>query len=142
MATPQQIATIKEVFALFDRDGDGFIPCKDIANVIRATGTNPSEKELDEMLAGKADAQFSYKDFEALVLPRITGKDVVAELTQAFKPFDRGNTGHISAAELRSVMASLGERLTKEEIDKMISEADPTNSGKISYDEFIRVLTN
>eukprot|EP01056_Protomagalhaensia_sp_Gyna25_P003532 Protomagalhaensia_sp_Gyna_25__3531@NODE_3174_length_696_cov_340_916286_g2656_i0_p1_GENE_NODE_3174_length_696_cov_340_916286_g2656_i0NODE_3174_length_696_cov_340_916286_g2656_i0_p1_ORF_typecomplete_len161_score38_34EFhand_7/PF13499_6/2_8e10EFhand_7/PF13499_6/3_3e18EFhand_8/PF13833_6/0_017EFhand_8/PF13833_6/0_013EFhand_8/PF13833_6/0_4EFhand_8/PF13833_6/2_1e16EFhand_11/PF08976_11/0_002EFhand_11/PF08976_11/9_2e15EFhand_6/PF13405_6/4_6e07EFhand_6/PF13405_6/1_1e05EFhand_6/PF13405_6/0_021EFhand_1/PF000 len=142
MATQSQIATIKEVFALFDRDGDGFIPMKDLANVIRATGTNPSEKEIDEMLAGKADTQFSYKDFEAMVLPRLQGKDVVAELTAAFKPFDRKNTGHISSAELRSVMTSLGERLSKEEVEKMIHEVDPNNTGKISYDEFIRVLTN
>eukprot|EP01054_Gregarina_sp_Poly1_P006692 Gregarina_sp_Poly_1__6691@NODE_35_length_18769_cov_73_980644_g30_i0_p17_GENE_NODE_35_length_18769_cov_73_980644_g30_i0NODE_35_length_18769_cov_73_980644_g30_i0_p17_ORF_typecomplete_len143_score20_43EFhand_7/PF13499_6/7_3e09EFhand_7/PF13499_6/3_1e19EFhand_8/PF13833_6/0_0021EFhand_8/PF13833_6/15EFhand_8/PF13833_6/0_55EFhand_8/PF13833_6/3e17EFhand_11/PF08976_11/0_007EFhand_11/PF08976_11/8_6e17EFhand_6/PF13405_6/1_3e06EFhand_6/PF13405_6/83EFhand_6/PF13405_6/2_4e05EFhand_6/PF13405_6/0_0056EFhand_1/PF len=142
MASHSQIATVKEVFALFDRDGDGYIPSKDIANVIRATGTNPTEKELEQMLAGKEGANFSYKDFEVLVLPRLAGKDVVSELTQAFKPFDRQNTGHISSAELRSVMTSLGERLTKEEIDKMISEVDPNNSGKISYDEFIRVLTN
>eukprot|EP01055_Gregarina_sp_Pseudo9_P001945 Gregarina_sp_Pseudo_9__1944@NODE_2339_length_1034_cov_131_304523_g2154_i0_p2_GENE_NODE_2339_length_1034_cov_131_304523_g2154_i0NODE_2339_length_1034_cov_131_304523_g2154_i0_p2_ORF_typecomplete_len143_score20_68EFhand_7/PF13499_6/7_3e09EFhand_7/PF13499_6/9_2e20EFhand_8/PF13833_6/0_011EFhand_8/PF13833_6/2_3EFhand_8/PF13833_6/0_59EFhand_8/PF13833_6/1_3e17EFhand_11/PF08976_11/0_016EFhand_11/PF08976_11/5_7e16EFhand_6/PF13405_6/4_4e06EFhand_6/PF13405_6/76EFhand_6/PF13405_6/2_2e05EFhand_6/PF13405_6/0_0 len=142
MASHSQIATIKEVFALFDRDGDGFIPTKDIVTVIRATGTNPTEKELEQMLAGKEGSNFSYKDFENLVLPRLAGKDVISELTQAFKPFDRQNTGHISSAELRSVMTSLGEKLSKEEIDKMISEIDPNNSGKISYDEFIRVLTN
>ena len=38
--------------------------------------------------------------------------------------FDRDGNGFISAAELRHVMTNLGEKLTDEEVDEMIREAD------------------
>ena len=38
--------------------------------------------------------------------------------------FDKDGNGFISAAELRHVMTNLGEKLTDEEVDEMIREAD------------------
>ncbi|KAJ6315977.1 hypothetical protein OIU78_019287 [Salix suchowensis] len=40
------------------------------------------------------------------------------------KLFDKDQNGFISAAELRHVMTNLGEKLTDEEVDEMIREAD------------------
>ena len=40
----------------------------------------------------------------------------------------------ISAAELRHVMTSLGEKLTDAEVDEMIREADVSSDGRINYE--------
>ena len=40
----------------------------------------------------------------------------------------------ISAAELRHVMTNLGEKLTEEEVDEMIREADIDGDGQVNYD--------
>ncbi|KAG9346292.1 hypothetical protein JZ751_008117 [Albula glossodonta] len=45
----------------------------------------------------------------------------------------RDGNGYISAAELRHVMTNLGEKLTDEEVDEMIREAD--------IDEFVQMMT-
>ncbi len=45
--------------------------------------------------------------------------------------FDRDNNGFISAAELRHVMTSIGEKLTDDEVDEMIREADQDGDGRI-----------
>ena len=55
------------------------------------------------------------------------------ELKQAFKIFDRDKNGYISASELKYVMANLGEKLTDEEVEEMIREADLDGDGRISY---------
>ena len=56
----------------------------------------------------------------------------LADLQQeAFKVFDRDNNGFISAAELRHVMTSIGEKLTDDEVDEMIREADQDGDGRI-----------
>ena len=48
-------------------------------------------------------------------------------------PHQDGN-GFISAAELRHVMTNLGEKLTDEEVDEMIREADIDGDGQVNYE--------
>lgn len=52
-------------------------------------------------------------------------------LTAVAQVFDRDNNGFISAAELRHVMTSIGEKLTDDEVDEMIREADQDGDGRI-----------
>lgn len=66
--------------------------------------------------------------------------DAEDELRQAFRVFDRNGDGYISAAELRHVMTSLGEKLTEEEVDEMIREADVDGDGRIQWAEFVALL--
>jgi len=66
--------------------------------------------------------------------------DTEEELIEAFKVFDRDGNGLISAAELRHVMTNLGEKLTDEEVDEMIREADIDGDGHINYEEFVRMM--
>ena len=37
-------------------------------------------------------------------------------------------------------MTNLGEKLTDEEVDGMIREADVDGDGQISYDEFVKMM--
>ena len=70
----------------------------------------------------------------------IKDTDTVKDLIEAFKQFDHDGSGLISAAELRHVMTNLGEKLTDEEVDEMIREADVDGDGHINYEEFVRMM--
>lgn len=67
--------------------------------------------------------------------------DSEEEIREAFKVFDRDNNGFISAAELRHVMTSIGEKLTDDEVDEMIREADQDGDGRIDCTLTPSVLT-
>ena len=54
--------------------------------------------------------------------------------------FDKDGNGFISAAELRHVMTNLGEKLTDEEVDEMIREADIDGDGQVNYEGKHRLL--
>ena len=71
---------------------------------------------------------------------RMQDTDTEEELIEAFKVFDRDGNGFISAAELRHVMTNLGEKLTDEEVDEMIREADVDGDGQINYEEFVKMM--
>ena len=58
-----------------------------------------------------------------------------------FKAMDTDQNGFISHKELRQYMAKRGERLTDEEIDKMIRNCDIDGDGLINYEEYVTFVT-
>ena len=50
-----------------------------------------------------------------------------------FLAFDKDGNGFISSAELRHIMTTLGERLTDEEVDELIKQADVDGAGMVNY---------
>ena len=57
----------------------------------------------------------------------------VCFLRETFRIFDKDDDGFISVDELRHIMQSLGEKLTDNELDDMIGEADSDKDGLINY---------
>jgi len=58
----------------------------------------------------------------------------------AFQVFDKDGNGKISMSELKTVMQNLGEKLTDDEINEMIGEADKDGDGEVSYEEFVVMM--
>ena len=48
--------------------------------------------------------------------------------------FDKDEDGFLSVAELRHIMTSMGDKMTNDEVDDMVREADRDGKGKINYD--------
>ena len=59
--------------------------------------------------------------------------DSEEEITEAFRIFDKDSSGFISTAEFKHVMTNLGEKLTDDEIEEMMREADVDNDDRINY---------
>lgn len=133
----------KEAFALFDADGDGTITSKELGVVMRSLGQTPTEAELKEMIAevdANKDGTIDFKEFLGLMATQTKERDSEEELREAFKVFDKDGNGFISAAELRHVMTSLGEKLTDEEVDAMMKEADTDGDGQVDIEEFTKMM--
>ncbi|KAL7611739.1 calmodulin-7 isoform X1 [Lactuca sativa] len=141
--TDDQISEFKEAFSLFDKDGDGCITTKELGTVMRSLGQNPTEAELQDMI-NEVDADgngtIDFPEFLNLMARKMKDTDSEEELKEAFRVFDKDQNGFISAAELRHVMTNLGEKLTDEEVDEMIREADVDGDGQINYEEFVKIM--
>ncbi|KAM0125636.1 hypothetical protein ACHAQE_003174 [Botrytis cinerea] len=154
--TEEQVSEFKEAFSLFDKNGDeqcretaliygsiGQITSKELGTVMRSLGQNPSESELQDMI-NEVDADnngtIDFPEFLTMMARKMKDTDSEEEIREAFKVFDRDNNGFISAAELRHVMTSIGEKLTDDEVDEMIREADQDGDGRIDYNEFVQLM--
>jgi calmodulin len=133
-------------------DWPGQITTKELGTVMRSLGQNPSESELQDMI-NEVDADNNgtidfpgrgvwaptstptltrpCTEFLTMMARKMKDTDSEEEIREAFKVFDRDNNGFISAAELRHVMTSIGEKLTDDEVDEMIREADQDGDGRI-----------
>ncbi|KAH8310708.1 hypothetical protein KR044_002652, partial [Drosophila immigrans] len=142
--TDEQIAEYKEAFSLFDKSGTGMISTRELGNLMKSLGQNPTEAELRDLVNEidlNGDGEIDFTEFCTLMSKQSHEGDADEELREAFKIFDKDEDGFISPAELRFVMTNLGEKLTDEEIDDMIREADFDGDGLINYEEFVYMIT-
>ncbi|RKP28621.1 calmodulin [Metschnikowia bicuspidata] len=112
---------------------------------MRSLGQNPSESELADMINevdANSDGSIDFPEFLTMMAKKMKDTDLDAEIAEAFKVFDRNGDGRISAAELRHVLTSIGEKLSDEDVDQMIREADTNNDGEIDIQEFTQLLAS
>ncbi|XP_030543443.1 calmodulin-like protein 11 isoform X2 [Rhodamnia argentea] len=143
--TKEQILEFREAFCLFDEGGDACITSEEFAAIIQSLDRTPSENELQDMIgAGTAEGNGAIEFVKFLELKANNTKDatdVEEELKEAFKVFDKDQNGYISPSELRHVMINLGEKLTEEEVQQMISEADLDGDGQVDFEEFVKLMS-
>jgi Ca2+-binding EF-hand superfamily protein len=83
------------------------------------------DRPLEEALKAVAEAQ-------ELAPPEFTEDEIVA----AFKFIDLDHNSFVGAAEIRHILVCMGEMITDEEIDMMISMVDIDGDGQVSFKEF------
>uniref|UniRef100_A0A0K8SPY3 EF-hand domain-containing protein n=1 Tax=Lygus hesperus TaxID=30085 RepID=A0A0K8SPY3_LYGHE len=140
-----QVAEFKEAFMLFDKDEDGAITIAELGVVMRSLGQRPTETELRDMVNGvdqDGNGSIEFNEFLQMMSKKMKGAEGEDELREAFRVFDENNDGLISNSELRHVMTNLGEKLSDEEVDDMIKEADIDGDGMVNYEEFVTILTS
>ncbi|XP_050307858.1 uncharacterized protein LOC126744462 [Anthonomus grandis grandis] len=68
-------------------------------------------------------------------------EDQKNDIKEAFDLFDTEGTGRIDSKDLKVAIRALGFEPKKEEIKKMIADIDKDGSGKISYEDFLELMS-
>jgi Ca2+-binding EF-hand superfamily protein len=141
-----QLKEFKDAFETYDKNKDGTITIKDLALVLRALNNRPSDLMINEIITEWDKEKHEKINFEEFVkLMKVKNRDNIdleQELINAFRVFDTEGTGLISISTMRHIMASLGEKLSEEEVEAMLYEADVDGDGYINYEEFVRSRLN
>ena len=64
----------------------------------------------------------------------------IQEFQEIFNIFDKTGDGTIDNTEIGEVMEGLGERLSEEEIERLIREIDYDGDGEVDFDEFMVLM--
>lgn len=63
------------------------------------------------------------------------------DIKEAFDLFDTEGVGKIDTKELKVAIRALGFEPKKEEIKKMLADIDPQDSGKLSFGDFLTLMS-
>lgn len=83
-----------------------------------------------------------FDEFLQMMAKQMQCTDSPDELIEAFQVFDETKSGFISVAEFRSVMTTLGERLTDDDVDEMIADTGLGGNGYIRYKGILNTSIN
>ena len=141
--SPEQVAELQEAFSFFDKNHTGSIATRELGAVMRLLGQNPTEAEIQDLINQvDADGTVKFHEFLAIMGQYFKDAEIEDDLKDAFLVFDQDGNGLISAAELKHVMTYLGEKMTEEEVDEMISFGDVDGDGQLNYEEFVRMIVS
>ncbi|XP_022143145.1 calmodulin-like [Momordica charantia] len=138
-----QVAEFEEAFSMLDQDCDGCITIEELGMAMRSLDVNPTEKEL-KIMVNEVDVDgngtIEFGEFLNLMVTKMKECELEGELRETFKVFDKDQDGYISPFELKAVMMNLIERLTDDEVEQMIKDADLDGDGLVNYEEFVRMM--
>ena len=84
----------------------------------------------------------TYNNYLSILQKKIERQKLEEEIIKAFEFFDKDKKGYFEIDFFKSLMLSLKEKLTIEEVNEMIKEADPCSLGYIKYKEFVKFVLN
>ncbi|XP_034654472.1 neo-calmodulin-like [Drosophila subobscura] len=138
--TPEQIKEIRDAFSVYDRENTGSITCRELGVVLRSLGQTPTEAELYDMIE-EVDADSSgsieFVEFLQMMAKKYQVLNLDESVMAAFRVFDSDEDGYITVQEMRSVIDSLGQKMSDQEFDDMFRVADRDNDGQLSFAEFL-----
>nr|UEK51428.1 M(II)ELC-like protein [Parasacculina yatsui] len=139
-----QIVEFQETFSIFDMKGDSKIATSQIGDVVRALGQNPTEADVKRLCQSKnSDDRLTFEEFLPVLqtISRQKPVDTAEDFIEGLRHFDKDGNGYISAAEIRSLMTTLGEKMTEEEVEQLLAGMEDSQ-GNVNYEELVRSVLN
>lgn len=143
LLTKEEVQPIDKVFQALDTQHDGMIRRYELKQAIyRVYHKLITDSELNKMMKNldlDGDGTLSYSEF---VMAAVSTKDLLSHsrLQKAFDLFDTQKKGYITHDELREAFRFV--QMDMSYLNKIIRKVDMDGDGKITFAEFVVMMTN
>ena len=148
LLTEQDILQLKEVFDTFDYNGNGILSPNDVRNALMSYGYDANKETVYDIIAEFDEDEsggLSFKEFLRMITGSLANnnKKIVKknEIERVFRKYDPKNKGFIDLECLKKMVNEFGEEIEEADLKEIIKKIDSNQDGKISYDDFYRVMT-
>ncbi|XP_053686565.1 myosin regulatory light chain, striated adductor muscle [Sabethes cyaneus] len=128
-----KVYELKKAFCLFDLDGDGIISEQDLRNTFLTLGLDKSDGEIMKMFDGVVQP-LNLDVFLLLILQRANGLAPMDVMVNAFRQWDKTNTGFIDKEKFMFDIMSYGDRFTPDEAEQALEDAAVTRGPQVNRD--------
>jgi len=142
-ANSEAISILRQVFIYFDADKSGTINVSEIDRILAKLNVKLSRDAYSQLMRNvdrNGSRDLDFEEFCTLMLPVFTGKFDDDDLWYAFKKFDLDGSGYITVSELKKILSNIGQNFSEYEIETMIRKVDSNFDGKLSFQEFSRLM--
>ena len=139
MISEEQLEDMKKLFRVLDVKKESKLPVSQIRRLMRALDFDLDKSELQKVTEKIDPDKTGFITWDNLVLvmeDRLKEVDTYEDFVEAFTKLDKDKDGEISAPEYRQMMATMGHKLTEEQIEEMMAEADAKGEGVVNMETF------
>ena len=130
-----------EIFDLFDSENLGYVEIKDSLKILASIGKKldiEQENEFLTLIDPKNIGRVTKEDFikgveEMFTIPN----DLLKDVEEAFKFFDRENEGKVSCKQLKNLLIRNTNEYKEEDVDQLFQTLGLDVNGYINIKQFI-----
>ena len=138
MISKEETARLQAVFKELDENGDGKLQYDEVLKGYTAYfGEDVAQLEVKRLFE-LADIDHSGEiDFSEFILATVNRNSLMQEekLRQAFRFYDKDDSGSISTDEIKSVLG-VGKKISEEVWAEVVREVDANGDGEVDFSEF------
>ena len=147
-----QIAEIREIFTLFDKNSDGYVNTNELGTIIRALGQNPSNADIKDMekdVDPNDTGSFDQMNLISLIARRPKQQESLEDMKSAISILAASSSGvgeekdqvKISVESLSNYMQTMGEKMSEVEVEEVLADCvDLQHDDNMIIDDFANYL--
>merc|ERR1719150_1206939 len=99
-------------------------------------------EQEEEEIYRVAQYKIDFSQFLIMMAHKMRNPDDEKEIRDAFKLFDTNNDGSIEKSKLMKAMCTVGEPLTRREVEQLFQQIGDKNESTIDYEDFMNFMLN
>ena len=137
--TDEQKREIKEAFSSFEESG---IEVDELRSAMQALGFDAKNSDVQKILdkLERHKNPLNFEEYMDVMIEKNEEKDPEIEMKKAFKILCEDGTEKITLKSLSKICADLGEKISEEELQEMINEADKDKDEEVGEEDFIKIM--
>lgn len=138
----ENFAELRQIFNSLDSNNSGYISVRKLKKAMERMGFEVAKEDVLQIIDNMDSQQNGYISYSCFLAATVNLKERLSEklLQETFSYFDNSGNGCITQNDLRLSLKSLGHVATDDEIQFMLREYRFAEPGKISYQEFKKMM--
>ena len=141
---------IRELFIMFDENGDQVIDKHELLKAFNGLGHSMDELEAMSIIQ-KVDKDnngtIDIEEFKQIMRPEMYNRlleqdEAVENVRDMFKEADTDYSGYLEPDEVYTILLKRGIDITKDELIELIAEFDVSGDAQLNIDEFVTMMNS